>query len=488
MTLYERFRALQLDYGAIGLEDRGSEGGYFCTPVGARVIGWPGVDGIHFCFVRGHREMVFAVSPMNGPGAYIHPVAKTFRDFLRLLLSCGVDALEQLWAWDRETFEAFAAENQPDAAARAVLDILAEAFSLKPMQDPFGYVKALQAAFDPNSLTYGEAYYDVLWENLPWQVYFSGAPTGAAEDGERPGREIPVNRSFDWEGQAWELLSLYVCDNGLVGDFCIEVNPGAEETFLEKWTPILETGLTGDQEEQLQLENPFVLDVDIRASINGQDCRNCYGSQIMWNSRPLTEESRDRDAKRWLEHYGCSPDMSWIFLRTHWQHRWEGAPLAALALTFTEQEARIPGPRFVGQSGERVEFQRPATGQRHILTVEALSSEEITPRLPREGWEIPTHFCTLTYRVEPPLPQGVLQVQDCARGDSPRQTGMEPEGVSCVGMIGGADGPTALVFSRPGGLPLQAACSSLYFDQPETIAWRMIFREPRRIEKQVKIL
>ena len=57
---------------------------YFCTPKGARVFGRSGVDGIHFCFVRGFGETVFAVSPMNGREDCVHPVAKSFRDFLRL--------------------------------------------------------------------------------------------------------------------------------------------------------------------------------------------------------------------------------------------------------------------------------------------------------------------------------------------------------------------------------------------------------------------
>ncbi|WP_222860695.1 hypothetical protein [Paenibacillus antibioticophila] len=55
------------------MEQRQNDPPYFCTPKGARMIGWAGVDGIHFCFVRGFGEMVFAVSPMNTAGNYVHP-------------------------------------------------------------------------------------------------------------------------------------------------------------------------------------------------------------------------------------------------------------------------------------------------------------------------------------------------------------------------------------------------------------------------------
>lgn len=77
------------------MERRTENTAYFCTPKGAAIIGWAGVDGIHYCFVDGFGETVFAVSPMN-VGDYVHPVARNFEDLLRLLLSCvDMAALEQ---------------------------------------------------------------------------------------------------------------------------------------------------------------------------------------------------------------------------------------------------------------------------------------------------------------------------------------------------------------------------------------------------------
>ncbi|RAZ07218.1 hypothetical protein DK853_53380, partial [Klebsiella oxytoca] len=51
MTLYEKFKNLHIDFSSLGLEQGGSRSDYFCTPKGAKVIGWEGVDGIHYCFV-----------------------------------------------------------------------------------------------------------------------------------------------------------------------------------------------------------------------------------------------------------------------------------------------------------------------------------------------------------------------------------------------------------------------------------------------------
>ena len=63
----------KLDLSNIGLQRGEKESGYFCTPVGAKVIGWAGVDGIHFCTVKGFGELIFAVNPTYDPGHYVHP-------------------------------------------------------------------------------------------------------------------------------------------------------------------------------------------------------------------------------------------------------------------------------------------------------------------------------------------------------------------------------------------------------------------------------
>ena len=42
MTLYEKFKNLHIDFSSLGLEQGGSRSDYFCTPKGAKVIGWGG--------------------------------------------------------------------------------------------------------------------------------------------------------------------------------------------------------------------------------------------------------------------------------------------------------------------------------------------------------------------------------------------------------------------------------------------------------------
>lgn len=94
--ILKKFLQRGVDLSPVGVELREDNTNYFCTPKGASVFGWAGIDGIHFCFIRGFGEMVFSVSPMNTSPDYVHPVAENFTDFLRLILACGdVAAVEQ---------------------------------------------------------------------------------------------------------------------------------------------------------------------------------------------------------------------------------------------------------------------------------------------------------------------------------------------------------------------------------------------------------
>ena len=108
MKAYQEFLQLSISLASVGIETRNDETSYFCTPNGASIIGWAGVDGIHYCFIRGFGEMDFAVSPMNTAPDFVHPLAKDFTDFLRLLLACGdATVLEQAWMWDKAQFDTF---------------------------------------------------------------------------------------------------------------------------------------------------------------------------------------------------------------------------------------------------------------------------------------------------------------------------------------------------------------------------------------------
>lgn len=166
MTDFQKYESLHIDASWINLEKGPEKGGYFCTPRGARVIGWE--NGIHYCFIRGFGQTVFAVNPESCAEENVYPLAANFRDFLRLLLSCGATtAIEQIVWWTEEQFLAFLAEEETPPERAAVLAQIREAFRLEPMEQPFQYVKNLQAHFDASRLRYTDEYYEVTGRARP---------------------------------------------------------------------------------------------------------------------------------------------------------------------------------------------------------------------------------------------------------------------------------------------------------------------------------
>lgn len=63
MNYLNSYLRSKLDLSHIGLQRGQKKSGYFCTPVLSKVIGWAGVDGIHFCTTKGFGDMIFAISP-----------------------------------------------------------------------------------------------------------------------------------------------------------------------------------------------------------------------------------------------------------------------------------------------------------------------------------------------------------------------------------------------------------------------------------------
>ena len=180
MKALKQYLNSELDLSVLGLHSGSEEGEYFCTPLGARVIGWAGVDGIHYCTIEGQGETIFAVSPMNF-GDYIHPIAESFEVLLRMLLSChSMDAVEQCYALVKDQFDAFLIDYPATAEIQEKQNQIRDTFRVDPMEDVFGYIKQFQDNYDMSSIRYSEEYYETLgieppaFEEEEWTVTFEG--------------------------------------------------------------------------------------------------------------------------------------------------------------------------------------------------------------------------------------------------------------------------------------------------------------------------
>ncbi|HHV08919.1 MAG TPA: hypothetical protein GXX75_01385 [Clostridiales bacterium] len=492
VTMYEKYLKLNIEGSHIGLEYGVGKNNYFCTPKGASVIGWAGVDGIHFCFVRGFGEMVFAVSPMNTPGNYVHPLAQNFKDFLRLLLACGhTAALEQAWRWDQAQFDGFLGENAPTAEQSVALDIIREKLSLTPMDRPFTYIKGLQAGFDYRRIKYAEDYDDFVpaEPQMPeWKVYFDGNFCGH-HGRERAGKEIPLNRKFVWEDEAWNIPAVYTCSKGLVIDFYLKVPLERIRAFMDKWK-LLDgsdgTDFTDEQRMQIDAENPLAFNMNPKAVLNGTGLLSSHGCGLSWN--PCFPEGNGLEAQCVVQHYGLDPDQGYAIWRSAFLWKTHRKPqIKTLRVILAQDPIAISGPHFqVSLPGEQIEFTHPSTGQKYTLTVEGYERREFSARhfnVPTQ--EFPEHYTMLSYTILPAPPDGFLTITDCAPSDRPRQKHPGPNvlqatnEVCSIGIIGIPRGATSTASGGGNEGKLQAACSALHFEPVDAVEWRIVFHEKR---------
>ena len=492
-AFYRKFLRRNLDLSPLGVMRRDGNDPYFCTPKGASIFGWAGVDGIHFCFVRGFGEAVFAVSPMSGGKDCVHIIARDFADFLRLLLATGDSAaLEQAWQWSEPQFGAFLAENPPADEQQAVLSQISTAFGLTPMERPWHYLHELQAEFDLSKLKFTEDFYDPdMNSNAPerkedWKVYFNGSLWGH-HGRERAGREVPVQKWFRWAGRDWFVPSVYVCARGVVVDFCLRAEASALRDFMEKWgiDPESDTSaqFTRDERAQMERERPLGLDFSPSLILNGRKLCTSHGCSVIF----LPEQPGFCiDAEPAMAHYGLDRAYGWSIRRAAFPFVTKRAPkIRSLAVTMTADEVCVPGPRFrADRAGDTFAFSYCGTG--YTLTVQEVEPQE----LPRERmsldprFDYPTHFTAISYTLTPEPPERSIFVEDCAEGDRPREIKREaaffaPEAQNdfCIGIIGGADGPVAIAVGEAAQGKLRTACSALRFAAADHADWRVGFRE-----------
>lgn len=496
MKLYSEFKQSEIDLSCVGLGAGSESSDHFCTPVGAKVIGWAGVDGIHFCKIEAFGDMVFVVSPMNEPGTYVHPVAEPFEDFLRLIISCGdTAAIEQAHQWDRELYDQYICDNRPTQEQRKVLDQLQEKFALEPIADPFAYMEAVRKNFNYRKLQFPEDYYawvpaEPLAPQAPeWKITFQANGT--------PGIPVRVNKAFHWAGIDWIIPEVYACEEGLVVLTFGKIDPAEVRKHItgEHATP--------EDIERMDAECPLNIHLQCKAKINGSDGVFCGGSGLAWMPSLPGEGTGDLAAKWALEHYGFDTDYAWIINRD--SYRWPGGvrpELESLVLTISQRPVSLSGTHFMTpRETNTVELEHPLNCKTYTLTIENLMQEEADlQNMQSMGLEFPTHYTRMEYRIQPELGPHRFRIQDCTQSDEPRPARIiRPNGsvqvqinaeAAAIGIIGGADGPTAVCLTHPvgEGNRLRMASSSLHFEPVAEVEWRIVFLEKLHEDITVQVI
>lgn len=494
MTTYQKFRKLKIDFAAIEFEQASNEDKYFCTPIGAHLIGRAGVDGIHYCTVRGQGEMVFAVNPSNEVGKNVFPIANTFDELLSLLLACGsMAAIEQAHMWDEEQFEEFVVKNQPTPSQLAVFDVLREKLGIAPMEEPFHYLFELQERYNYGLLHYPKEYYDNLdtlgYDDRPpeWKVTIEG---GFRAGRGKAGQEIAIGKEFDWGDEHWLIPAIYLCSGGVVVDFCIRLDDAKVVDFFRKATEREANNIRPTYEERMvfERENPVNIGFHVKLELNGEIIKEKQGCHGTWVPEDLVSENfwMENDEKWILEHYGLDLSKAWVIRRItfSWKER-RKAELQSLQLKLEREKSSFIAARFATHDvGNSVSFTHPITGAEHTLTVREIEYKTMdTSIFHDQNLEYPSHFMAMTYILDPDLPRDAFMVKDCDGGDNPRPKNPDPHGrmamsVGVVAMVRSADGPTSVFLPDGSEAQVHAIASSMHFEPlAKPVEWHMIIRE-----------
>ena len=128
----------------------------------------------------------------------------------------------------------------------------------------------------------------------------------------------------------------------------------------------------------------------------------------------------------------------------------------------------------------------------------SIGSKKILDGVRLEGYDFPKHYTSMKYTLCPDISGRFFSVRDCCEGDQPRpiketreKTLFEPTATNAasIGIIGGADGPTAIMFSHgSGSAEMHIACSSCHFEPAKTVEWQPVFREKTCEDIDIKLI
>lgn len=318
-----------------------------------------------------------------------------------------------------------------------------------------------------------------------WKVYFTGSFWGHSGF-DHAGREVPMGKAVG----NWLVPAIYLCGQGLVVDLCLRVPAQSIRDFLDKWDLSPETDdprrFTREQRMQMEAESPLRTDCRPKATLNGQLLKPSRGCAITWN--PCLPDVND-EAKTAVEHYGLDPANGWVITRQSFFWATKRRPaLRSLGLSLIPNLTAVPGPHFrVTGPGDQFSFRHPATDEIHTLTVQEYARQDLenTHFEHMQRMEYPTHYTAMTYTISPELSKDSITVMDCMESDRPRPLDDTPSAAS-IGIIGSADGPTAIILDTP--TQLRAACSALHFEPVEDVEWSMVFHQKQFQDVHIQLI
>ncbi len=331
-------------------------------------------------------------------------------------------------------------------------------------------------------------------KNINWNVRYGKGYWGKSD--EKPeAQEVATDCLFVWQEESWYIPAIYLCEEGLVVDYCVKVDPAKVKAWIDKWQigNLNEHEINHEQWAEIEQTNPFIIKFNSTLKCNGEVLQSQMGSSLSWIPKELLpgEVENVEEAAKVLQHYDLDENKAWSFHR--WSYPWKEAkqtPIQSLELKLERGLEEMQGIRFEDPCvGDVISFVHPISGVNHILTVLAYEQKEISLReCMEEEYEFPLYHTAMIYTLEPDLSDQYFQIKDCLQNDEPRSKGKAPDGASSIGIIGGADGPTAITFVKEENAKIHMAMSALHFEWKDQVEWKMIFRVKQMKDIEVKLI
>ena len=284
-------------------------------------------------------------------------------------------------------------------------------------------------------------------------------------------------------------------------DYCKQADPVQVKAFIDKWDLLNEGNnhYTKEQQEQIEREHPLHTSFNGHVTLNGHKLQSDHGCGLPWIPESCLADGlrRETEALQIMEHYGIDDSLAWYIQRS--SYRWgevNGLDIQSLTVRMVRHRENIAGQHFLTPAvGESISLIHPLSGQTYVLTVHEVEQQELPERAFSDpNMEFPSHYLAMSYFLEPDISGRGFMVQDCAEGDRPRQKKRDPNvayaavSAASIGIIGGADGPTAIIMGQSAP-KLLAACSSLHFEPiTDEVEWRVVFSEKLMDDVEVDLI
>lgn len=352
--------------------------------------------------------------------------------------------------------------------------------------------------------------------NVYYDVNFWGD-----RDNQEPLKPITINKPFVWDNIGGFIPAVYVGNEGLVMDICVEISTEAVNSFLEKWQEKAENGDISEVEyEQCSRENPLNIDFSVELKCSGKSLEKNYScgasyAPILQERRAAqkeleAEEMSDTEEKiaveeKLAEAYGCDKTKCWHFYRVCFMWNEDDSiageeetiiksgKIESLEIKFISDYKEYAADIFEIKADckrKTIDIVSPITAELCKMTIHNMEQQQIeTNMFPHHNeFEYPNNLAVLYYELEPNLSWHEFRIKDVNKGDSARGLNKNNKSAAACAIIGGSDGPTAvfLASKKADGTKICTASSSMYFEPVESIRWQPIFsrkeREDLRIE------